>query len=197
MRGNGVYVTTGLLEFLRSDDELAVVLAHEMAHDSLGHFTRKQVQAVAGLLAEVAITVFTGIGTGGALARLGEMAFAGGMERDADELGLYMAGRAGYDVSVAPELWKRFAAELPIDDQAGIVMRHPLSLKRVDKMGRVSTEIEYKIAEGSELVPGQKRADTEIASAQTVDELDGLEDLEPGVVHVVPVEALLPLEADE
>jgi beta-barrel assembly-enhancing protease len=35
--GGRIYVTQGILEAVESDDELAAVLAHEMAHNALGH----------------------------------------------------------------------------------------------------------------------------------------------------------------
>lgn len=192
VKGRDVYVTSGLLDFFRSDDELAVMLAHEMAHDSLGHFTRKQVQAFAGVLAEVAITVFTGVGTGGSLARLGQTAFAGGMERKADWLSLYIVARAGYDASVAPELWTRIASELPIEDQGSLVMHHPISPRRVQRMQVVSSDVARKLADGEDLVPTKHDDDDE----QLLTAEAGDEELIAGVVRVVPVETLLPIERE-
>ena len=82
--GRRVEVNTGLLQLLDSDDELAFVVGHEMAHAVLDH---------------------TGPGKE-ALARAS--ATRGPMEREADMLGVRMAARAGFD----PEAAARAEAKL-------------------------------------------------------------------------------------
>lgn len=77
-----VYMTTGLLALMRSDDELAFVLAHEMAHIILGHAAAMRSGAVRG-------------GLGRTLGRSGRI--VRGAERQADLLAAEMMIEAGYD----------------------------------------------------------------------------------------------------
>ena len=92
---NGRYVTltTAVLEFVRSDDELAVIIAHEMAHNILEHPDRLREQDVPrGLL--------RGFGTNAAKIRA--------TEEEADRLGIRLVWAAGFDASAAIPFWRRF-----------------------------------------------------------------------------------------
>jgi Zn-dependent protease with chaperone function len=110
-------ITTGMLRFARSDDELAVVLGHELAHLVTG-----------------------GLGTRGG-------------EADADYLGCYFAARAGFDVAVAPVLWRRMSLAHP----ASLVERgfysHPPSHERELALAATLREIQAKRSAGLPLEP--------------------------------------------
>lgn len=87
--GRYVIMTTSMLDFVRSDDELAVVLGHEMAHDILGHpATRSEEGVLAGL----------GIHASNIWRR----------EEIADRFGLRLMAAAGYDLSAAIPFWRRY-----------------------------------------------------------------------------------------
>jgi len=95
--GRYVQVSGGLVEFVSNDDELALVIAHELAHNILGHRARLDAAGVSrGLLA----------GFGKNRSRIRET------ELEADRLALYLMARAGYDPSVAPAFWQRFGRKL-------------------------------------------------------------------------------------
>jgi Zn-dependent protease with chaperone function len=114
-----IYVFTGLLHEI-DDDELAIVLGHEIAHASHEH-SRKQQRR--GMLTQIGATA-AGVAVGatldgteaqvaGTLAALGAVAFSNGYSREhedqADRVGMRYAYEAGYDVSKGPRLWQRFA----------------------------------------------------------------------------------------
>ncbi len=207
--GGDIYLTTALLETLESDDELALMISHDIAHETLGHLTRKRVQMGVGLLAEAAIMVFTAIPPTGSLARFGKHAFAGGMERDADRHGMYIAARAGYDPGPSAELWTRFAdrdrhprsADETVEHRHrsntdALLMNHPLSQERVDAMESVSGNIVRRRAAGLALVPDTKRSGDGHGDSDSDTDTEEPE-FEPGVVHVVPVETALPRETED
>ena len=117
--GNGaIWVYSGLID-ATSDNELAIVLGHELAHYTHEHSRRKIKRQMWGQLAAA--------GTEGALstmnndaaremvglaAALSLSAWTTGYSRQtedqADRVGLRYAYEAGYDVSVGPSLWARF-----------------------------------------------------------------------------------------
>ena len=92
---NGRYVTltTAVLDFARSDDEAAVIIAHELAHNILAHPARLDEQNVPrGLL--------RGFGANADKVRA--------TEEEADRLGISLVWAAGYDASAAIPFWRRF-----------------------------------------------------------------------------------------
>jgi beta-barrel assembly-enhancing protease len=97
--GGQIIVTTGMLDFVQSDDELAMVLGHEIAHVDLRHAVgRYQYQYRLGGLAELVHRLFT-------------MPFSADQELDADAEGLRLAVAAGYDRAAGPALYARMARE--------------------------------------------------------------------------------------
>ncbi len=117
--GNGAFwVYSGLIDET-SDDELAIVLGHELAHYTHEHSRRAvksglwmQLAAMGALLASEKI----GNDTGRAAAQVGALltvtAFSSGYSRDhedqADRVGLRYAYEGGYNVAQGPRLWERF-----------------------------------------------------------------------------------------
>src|SRR3954452_8762023 len=114
MPGGKIAVYTGLLNKVQpTDDELAAVLGHEMGH-ALREHTREQ-------MSQQAITQ-TAIGGLGALLGIGDLgqSLAGavanvtlqlpksrGMEKEADDIGVELAARAGYNPQAAVALWQK------------------------------------------------------------------------------------------
>lgn len=83
--GRYVQVTTAIAQYVKNDDQLAAVLAHEFAHNVLGH--RERLSKKPGGNRDTRLVRET--------------------EIEADRLSIYLLDRAGYDVSAAPILWKR------------------------------------------------------------------------------------------
>lgn len=107
-------VTTRLLSFIQNDDELAVIVGHELAHVMLGHPGATGTdRAPRGLLRH--------FGKAAALSRV--------REAEADRLGLRLAWAAGYDVNAAIPFWRRFHAS----KGPGLVTTHP-GLKTREKL---------------------------------------------------------------
>lgn len=116
--GGKIIVYTGLLNRLRlTDDELAIVLSHEIAHGIREH-SREQLSSKAGF--EIAGTLgAAALGAGsvgktviskGLDAGVG-LAFSRRDESEADLIGLELSARAGYDPRAALVLWSKMAEE--------------------------------------------------------------------------------------
>jgi Zn-dependent protease with chaperone function len=119
MGNYSIYVFTGLLDDM-DDDEVAIVLGHELVHATHEH-SRKQFKRdmIVQLLAAGALAATSTIddNTKQVIAGLAVVAAASaysngygrGMEDQADRVGLRYAYEAGYDISKGPRLWNRFA----------------------------------------------------------------------------------------
>jgi Zn-dependent protease with chaperone function len=143
--GGVVAVTTGLLDAVASENELAFVLAHEV-----GHFhDRDHLRGLGrGLALGVVVGVFGIGGSAGAaeLAGVAGLLAAAGFSREqesaADAFGLGLV-EAEYDhVGGATKFFER----LPKPDNAiereieGYLSTHPLSAERIDAMGTLVNE---------------------------------------------------------
>lgn len=114
MPGGKIAFYTGILEKLKlTDDEVAVIMGHEIAH-ALREHARAQI-AKKGLTNTGAAIVDSVVGgTAGNLARTGagllSLKYSRDDETDADLVGLELAARAGYNPRAGVSLWKKMSA---------------------------------------------------------------------------------------
>jgi predicted Zn-dependent protease len=113
MPGGKIAVFTGIIDTLKlTDDELAVVLGHEMAHALREHARARAAKVTLTNVGALAIGLVIG-GNVGELVRQGggllALKFNRDDERDADLIGMELAARAGYDPSAGITLWDKMA----------------------------------------------------------------------------------------
>lgn len=114
MPGGKIAFYTGILETLKlSDDEVAVIMGHEMAH-ALREHGREQI-AKNGLTKIGSEALATAVGgTAGTLVKSGAgllaLKFSRDDETDADLVGLELAARGGYDPRAGITLWHKMTA---------------------------------------------------------------------------------------
>jgi predicted Zn-dependent protease len=109
-------VYTGLVNFVQSDDELAVVMGHEAAHAIARHGGERMTQGAAaqlGAAAAGAATDSEAIAQGAAMGLQAGilLPYSRKQESEADELGLFIAAQAGYDPRSAIALWRRMQSQ--------------------------------------------------------------------------------------
>ncbi len=163
--GSQIFVTTGMMRFLE-DDELALVIGHEMAHNTLGHLTRSRTNQIiggfAGLLLDV-VAAAAGVNTQTAGMRAGmqagQQAYSKEFELEADYLGVYFAARAGSDVTDAANMWRKMAQEShgQTNEAAIYSSTHPGSAERFVKIEAAMQEVQDKLARKEPLMPAQKK----------------------------------------
>lgn len=153
--GNHSFVSTGMVDFTKNDDELAFVLAHEMAHIVLDHIgTMKSNATKKGILGSILGTVICGlncgISVGSAWEAAGARAHSVAFEAEADYLAAYLMARAGYDPAMVAPLWARF-----VEGQTPTVWgtTHPVSAERELNMSAFVNEIAERKVAGQPLFP--------------------------------------------
>lgn len=105
MAGGNIWVTTGLLNLVRNDDELAFVIAHEIAHEDKKHNMRRvQLVVRAKQIGGEPAEYFTMIAQ-----NLATLPFSKYQEFEADEWGAYLMHKAGYDTKGAIDFFKKLA----------------------------------------------------------------------------------------
>ena len=118
--GGKVAVLAGLLEVARSDDQLAAVIGHEVAHVLARHGPERLTQEKLARSGQLAVNIAVGdldpatqsavLGALGLGAQFGVlMPFSRIHESEADRIGLILMGRACYDPRAALEVWRNMA----------------------------------------------------------------------------------------
>jgi predicted Zn-dependent protease len=114
MPGGKIMVYSGLVEQLDlTDAEMAAVIGHEMAHALREHSRERISRAYAQQLALAGVAVVTGAGEGamnlaGTVASVTfQLPHSREQESEADEIGLELMARAGYDPNAAVNVWKK------------------------------------------------------------------------------------------
>lgn len=148
--GESVVVTKGLMKFVESDDELALVVGHEMGHNVMGHIDKKSGNMLMGAILDGLIAGVTGVHTT-TFQNAAGMAYSQEYEHEADYVGIYFMERAGYDGSNAPAMWRRMGADNPYAITHATT--HPTSATRYVFLGECSKEIAAKRRDGRELLP--------------------------------------------
>jgi predicted Zn-dependent protease len=114
MPGGKIAFYTGILTQLKlTDDEVAMVMGHEIAHALREHAREQASKNMITKAGAVGIDLLTGGKYGGLLntgANLLSLKFSRSDETDADLVGLDIAARAGYDPRAGVTLWQKMSA---------------------------------------------------------------------------------------
>jgi predicted Zn-dependent protease len=142
--GGKVGVYTALLRLAESDDELAVVMGHEIGHVTARHGAERMSQGLVAGLIGAAVSVGTensrnrdlwriayGLGAAGTM-----LAFSRHDESEADYIGIRYAARAGYDPHAAVSFWKKMAQQAKGPDLPVFMRTHPSDDQRIANLQR-------------------------------------------------------------
>jgi hypothetical protein len=151
--GEKIMVTTGMLRFCERDEELAVVLGHELGHNVMDHIKAKKANMAGGLALDILVILLTGVNP--QFTRAAALAYSVDFESEADYVGLYYTARAGYPIDNAPDIWRKMAIEHP--EAIGKETTHPAMAQRFVALEAARDEIKRKIAEGRDLTPEMKK----------------------------------------
>lgn len=165
--GKKIVVYKGMMDFFKTEEELALVFSHELAHNSMKHLdaqaTNATLGALAGLVLDIAAAV-GGVNTNGDFTRmggdLGSRVYSVEFEQEADYVGLYIMANAGYEIKDAPTFWRRMATA----NSNAITMKssHPTTPERFLALESTVKEIKAKIEQGKPLRPDMKKDSSEV-----------------------------------
>lgn len=154
--GRGVFVTRGMMRFA-NDRELAIVVAHEIAHIALGHTLRDKSDGAANPAAHGADIAADCVSCGTTPVRPAPAAEPSRLmqqsrELDADVVGAYLAAAAGLPVGDAANFWRRIAASYPATIQSSHLRTHPASPERFVELERAVADVEQRQSSSQSLV---------------------------------------------
>jgi len=149
--GHRVLVTRGMIALTQSDDQLAYVLAKEMAHNILEHASKLRMSATVGGIIDNLTRIHPDLSTMAGMAGVRPMPKE--LDATADRLSLYLLARAGYDPNGAVDFWKDIAARYPTTMLNGYTALHPSIDYRVWAMNKTLALIKAKKADGKPLIP--------------------------------------------
>ena len=137
MPGGKIIFYTGILDKLKlTDAEAAAIMGHEIAHALREHGRERMSeelikQGVIGVLVASKKLDPKYAMAGGVLATLAiSLPHGRGQETEADEMGLELMARAGYDPNAAVTLWQKMAAQGGSKTPA-FLSTHPSNEKRI------------------------------------------------------------------
>jgi predicted Zn-dependent protease len=116
MPGGKIAFYTGIVDKLKlTDDEVAMIMGHEMAHALREHARERMGKTAATKIGANLLSNVLGLGnTGDALLNIGgqllTMKFGREDESESDLIGIELAARAGYDPKAGVSLWQKMAA---------------------------------------------------------------------------------------
>jgi Zn-dependent protease with chaperone function len=139
--GGKITFYTGLIRQLRlTDDEIAMIMGHEIAHALREHGRERLSQAktrntVAALLVGVAKSPPGQVEAASGFAHyFFELPNSRQHETEADTMGLELGARAGYDPQAAIAVWKKMSAQSGGKQTAEFLSTHPSNASRIAEL---------------------------------------------------------------
>lgn len=128
--GKSIAVTTGMMDFADRDEELALVVGHELAHNTMRHVPKSIRNLILSGFAARTTRPF---------------------ESEADYVGMYYLARAGFELEGVEAFWRRIGVISP----KSIVRAksHPVTPVRLLSIRVAAEEIQRKKEAGAPLVP--------------------------------------------
>jgi len=137
--GGKVGVYSGLLALAKSDDELAIVMGHEIGHVTARHGSERMskgvVVAAAGVVGDALlkdsknhdlVLAAYGLGAGGVMLK-----FSRDNESEADYIGIRYAAKAGYNPMAAITFWQSMEKANTGNSMPAFLSTHPSHERRI------------------------------------------------------------------
>ncbi len=141
MPGGKIAFYTGILDELKlTDDEIAMIMGHEMAHALREHARERLAKSQATGIGLSVLSQMLGLGqVGDVAANLGtqllSMKYSRDDETEADLVGLEIAARGGFEPSASVRLWEKMAKATGDKGGPAFLSTHPSGPDRIKQLG--------------------------------------------------------------
>lgn len=148
--GGYIYITTGLLPIINTEDELACIMAHEIIHSNNRHGIKQVRKSILPGITEIpgAILGLLNDNLGSVFKAPGELWKAGysrGFETEADIQGISLATAAGYDPNALKHVLARMAKSIEVytgqSEEKSYFSDHPYTGDRVTNIEKQTTKL--------------------------------------------------------
>lgn len=148
MAGGRMAIYTGIIDKLSlTDDEIAQIMGHEIAH-ALARHTAERMSMAAGnaALLQIGAVLLGGKGIAGELGlQAAAVATTVGVqlpnnrkqESEADRIGIELAARGGYNPNAAVTLWQKMVAATGGGGKSDFLSTHPAGEKRIEALSQL------------------------------------------------------------
>jgi metalloendopeptidase OMA1, mitochondrial len=154
--GGKVGIFTGILKYTKDEDGLATVISHEVAHALVRHAGERMSQGIVAQLGSLGLGMALA-GQGSAVTSAAQQAYGLGanvgvllpysrkQESEADEIGLILMAKAGYDPDAAVGFWQRMVAGSKGKAKPPqFLSTHPTDERRITELQRLLPGIKEK-----------------------------------------------------
>lgn len=197
--GGKLFVNAGLIARVDSEDELAGVMGHEVAHAAAHHIVRQQEKTAAigyaSLLGILLGIINPGLAVGAmAAGQAAQLSYQRDFEREADFLGVRYARDAGFDPSAIMTLLDKLGAEQQLNPTLipPYFQSHPMSGERLTNLEAVLGKREWE-GKGRTASMGLRRAQA-IARGYAQTREQAVPDFERALAAASPSERPVALE---
>ncbi|MDE5602352.1 MAG: M48 family metallopeptidase, partial [Helicobacter sp.] len=139
--GGKVFVYTGLMNIIENDDELAVVMSHEIAHALLRHGGERMSMQTLTQLGGNILGAIVGAQVPGYSSLINQaynlgsnvgviLPFSRAHELEADKLGILLVQKAGYNPQAALRFWQKMSEDG--NKGSDFFSTHPSDSKRIE-----------------------------------------------------------------
>ncbi len=159
--GGYLYVTTGLIPLLESEDELACVMAHEIIHAQNRHAVKSMRRGILPAILQIPGNIVGAFNSQlgnsinnpiQAISSLGMASYSRKQETEADTEGVALAAKAGYDPQALKSALTRLAGATEImsgeAETKSYLSDHPYTPDRVAKIDKLISSFDYPKSAG-------------------------------------------------
>ncbi len=152
--GGKVVVYTGILEVAKNDDQLATVMSHEIAHALARHGAERMSSGMVAQGVQLLGNVLLGASGNAQYTNAFNIAYGAGaqygvlmpygrmQESEADEIGIHLMHKAGFNMKEALNFWKNMSAGKK--ESVEFFSTHPNSSTRIADITKTIKKIEQQ-----------------------------------------------------
>lgn len=147
--GGKIILTTQIIKDAESENELVMIIGHELGHIKYRHHLRSVGRAMAlGVVGFLGRDVMDGFSIVSSLMGVTQSQFSQGDELEADSFALDVLNKTYHHVSGAHDFFSRMRAKSsPLEEKLHFVMSHPSNERRLDELDKLISKKGYHYGE--------------------------------------------------